>query len=432
MNKQLFILFFALVAAVALVYFIHNEFLFFALLIAIIFFYLVEEKWIKKELSRISDALLQLRNHGNYEKFVLVPYDPFVKVKNQLNNLFEESNFLFETESEIMSSLRDILNLLHIPVFVMDKKGRVLIANGSCNALKKANVKCENCFYYEYFYSLELMDLIAESLNKNVENREVRVGGRIYKANSFHRKLNSEREVVIFVLNDITEQVEKEIMEREFISAVSHELKTPLSVISGALDILKEEQLTESEKMEFIERMESNVYRMNGLVRELLILTEIRHRENIAKARINLKDCIVSILDAEKHFVKEYGFSLHLNLEDVWILGDSFLVKEMIKNIVENALKYSKGSEVSVTLKKGDFAEISIKDNGIGIDEADVEHIFEPFYRLEHSRSRKGGGTGLGLTIAKRVAELHKGHITVRSTRGRGTEFIIQMPFIEN
>ena len=414
------------------VYFLRNNLLFFALLTAIIFFYLTERRWIKKEISHISDALLQLRNHGNYEKFVLLPSDPFIKVKTQLNNLLEESGFLFESESEIMSSLRDILNLLHIPVFVMDKKGRVLIANSSCKTLKKASVKCENCFYYEFFYSLELMDLIAESLDRNVDNREVRVGGRIYKANSFHRKLNSGKEVIIFVLNDITEQIEKEIMEREFISAVSHELKTPLSVISGVLDILKEERLTESEKEEFIKRMESNVSRMNGLVKELLILTEIRHRKNIPKVRINLKDCIISVLDAEKYSFKEGKFSLRSSLEDAWILGDSFLIKEMIKNIVENALKYSRGSEVSVTLKKGDFAEISIKDNGVGINESDIEHIFEPFYRLEHSRSRKGGGTGLGLTIAKRVAELHKGHITVRSAQGRGTEFIIQLPFIEN
>ncbi len=432
MNKRLSLLFFVLVIAVIVAYLLHNNLLFFVLLIAIVFLYLVEKRWVKKELSRMSDALLQLRNRGNYEKFVLLPSDPFIKVKTQLNNLFEESGFLFESEGEIMSILRDILNLLHIPVFVMDKKGRVLIANSPCNTLKKTSVKCGNCFYYEFFYSLELMDLIAESLDRNVNNREVRVGGHIYKANSFHRKLNNKREVVIFVLNDITEQVEKEIMEREFISAVSHELKTPLSVISGALDILKEEQLTELEKMEFIKRMESNVSRMNGLVRELLILTEIRYRKNIPKARINLKDCIVSVLDAEKYSFKEGGFSLRLSLEDVWILGDLFLIKEMIKNIVENALKYSRGSEVSVTLKKGDFAEIGIKDNGIGINEADIEHIFEPFYRLEHSRSRKGGGTGLGLTIAKRVAELHKGHITVRSTRGKGTEFIIQMPFIEN
>ncbi len=432
MSKHLSFLFFVLIASVALAYFIYNDLLFFVSLAVIIFFYLAEKRWIEKEISHISDALLQLRKHGNYEKFVLLPHDPFIKVKIQLNNLFEESSLLFKSENEIMSSLRDILNLLHVPAFVLDKKGHVLITNGSCDILKKANVKCKNCLYYEFFYSLELMDLISLSLDKNVNNREVHVGGRVYKMDSFHRNMDNGGELIISVLNDITEQVEKEIMEREFISAISHELKTPLSIIGGTIDILKEENLTEAEKEEFLKRMENNISRMNMLVRELLTLTEIRHKKNLSKVRINLKDCVLSVLDTEKHIFKEYGFSLCSNLKDVWILGDSFLIKEMLKNIIENALKYSKGSEVSIALRKSDFAEISIKDNGTGIDEDDVEHIFEPFYRLERSRSRKSGGTGLGLTIAKRVAELHKGHITVSSMRGKGTEFLIQIPFIEN
>ena len=432
MNKKLSILFFFLITAVALAYFVHSGILFFALLAGLIFIYLAQNNWIKEEISRISDRVALLRKREHYEKFVLFPSDPFVNVKTQLNNLFEESNFLLKNESEIMANLRDILNLLHIPAFVMDKKGRVLIANGACTVLKKANVNCKNCFYYEYFYSLDLMNLIATSLDMDVSNREVRAGGRVYKMSSFHRKMDNNSEVIISVLEDITEQVEKDIMEREFISAISHELKTPLSVISGVLDILMEEKLTEDERVEFLKRMENNVSRMNMLVRELLILTEIRHKKNISKTRVNLKDCIISVLDAERRAFKEYGFSMHSSLEDVWILGDSFLIKEMVKNIIENALKHSKGSEVSLMLKRSDFAEIHIKDNGIGINENDMEHIFEPFYRLEHSRSRKGGGTGLGLTIAKRVAELHKGHITVHTAQGKGTEFIIQMPFIEN
>jgi signal transduction histidine kinase len=402
------------------------------LIIVLLVILLVARTGFFKELYSVANTIDEMRKGQRIEKFLLSSSDPLIPLKTKLNNLYEEVFSALNSQRDLISNLESVLNLLNTPAFVMDRHGKILTTNAECKVLKKANVNCKRCFYYEFFYNTTLIDLLGKCLNQDVRDIEVSVGGRFYKLNSFGKDMAGQGRVVVCVLNDITDQKEREIMEREFISAVSHELKTPLSVISNIIEIIQDAHLDKEERNEFFESMKKNTNRMNELVQKLLILTEIRNKKQISRIRINLLECVEDVLSNEKGEIEESGISLKKHLKDVWVLGDCFLIKEMVKNIIENALKYSQGDTLTISVSKNNFAIIKIQDNGIGMSENDIAHIFEPFYRLEQSRSRKGGGTGLGLTISKRIAELHRGHITVNSRKGVGTEFIIQLPLVEN
>ena len=145
------------------------------------------------------------------------------------------------------------------------------------------------------------------------------------------------------------------------------------------------------------------------------------------KERVNLKEIAEGIFKIFKQKAEEKGLKLNLICEDKPVIkGDPFKLEQMFINLIDNAIKYTKEGEVTVSLKKVDKKVIvSVRDTGIGIPKEHLDRIFERFYVVDKSRSKKLGGTGLGLSIVKHIVLLHNGKINVKSTVGKGTEFII-------
>ncbi len=234
--------------------------------------------------------------------------------------------------------------------------------------------------------------------------------------------------------NDMTEKLEQiDTSRQEFVSNVSHELKTPLSSIKVLSDsILLQEDIEKEVYIEFLQDINSEIDRMTEIVNNLLALVKLDYREaglNIAETDLNkmLDDILkrLSPLAEQKNInlSKEY-------LKNITVEADEMKFSLAISNLVENAIKYTnEEGSVKVTLDcDHQNAFITVTDTGIGINEEEQTKIFNRFYRVDKTRDRETGGTGLGLSITHSTVILHKGSIKVSSKEGEGSSFIVRIP----
>ncbi len=423
-KYTVFILIFLVIAIFFIV--VHNYTIGIISVIATLPLIVLQYKHLSDNLREATSQIKYLRNGKQNNNYIIRKGDDFADIKEQLNNLSDEIFPMIKNRKDIADQIKNIIDLMDSPVILLDHDGRIVLYNRASEIFMRTS--CNNCFYYELLKNTILLNTVEHCLNANPGNYEFKTEGKIYQINSFRNVYIAGKKLIFCVFNDITLLRKKDNLEREFISAVSHELKTPLSVILGMSEILNEEEISDKERKKYIKSVMKNAERMNELIKKLLILIEIRASKKINKDRINLKECTETVLENERSYAKNKNITIKTDLKDVWIPGDKFLLTEMIRNIVNNAIRYTDKGYVAIKVSKNSFATVTIRDSGIGIDSEILPHLFEPFYRGDNSRTRASGGTGLGLTIAKRIATLHSGNITVKSSIGEGTKFTIQFP----
>ena len=217
--------------------------------------------------------------------------------------------------------------------------------------------------------------------------------------------------------------------QREFLADASHELRGPLMVIRGNLDLLHLGLPSDESEASVREATEESE-RMARLVDDLLFLAEGDAREIVAQDEVAL-DAVVRAVAERAIDVDRGAHNLRIShCEPAMVRGDRDRLAQLLWNLVENALRYTpEGGEVSVSLRNhGGAAELSVADRGIGIPQEQLPRIFERFYRVDKARSRAQGGTGLGLAIVKQIAEAHGGQVRVRSEVGKGSVFAVTLP----
>lgn len=230
--------------------------------------------------------------------------------------------------------------------------------------------------------------------------------------------------------NEMLERLERAFMsERQFSSDASHELRTPLSVIMANSEEALNEKMAIQEYIEILEQINLQSKKMNKIITQLLILTRGDNNDFVvSKDKFNLKDTVENIISELQSFADSYGVSIKYNEQkDILINADQMLITQMFINLITNSCKYGKiGGYVEIlTERKGNNIFISIADNGIGIKEEDIKHIFKRFYRVDKSHS--GDSSGLGLPIVKWIVEAHNGMIEVISEFGKGTTIKIKI-----
>ena len=242
----------------------------------------------------------------------------------------------------------------------------------------------------------------------------------------------TENELVLVLLRDESEAQRVHDVRRDFVANISHELKTPI----GALSLLSEAVLGAKDDAEavsrFAERMQVESKRLTGLVQEIIQLSRVQDSDPLKEAQqLSAGDIIKEALDQCRTTADSRQISLTFqDSEDAMILGDRDQLTMAIHNLIENAINYSPADTkvaVSTTVENG-IITISVADQGIGIPEAEVERIFERFYRVDPARSRETGGTGLGLSIVKHIINKHGGEISVWSSENVGSTFSIRLP----
>ena len=237
---------------------------------------------------------------------------------------------------------------------------------------------------------------------------------------------------VMLLVDDRTEAKRLEVTRRDFVANVSHELKTPIGAISLLTEAIAGAQDDPDTIRKFSASLQKEAARLGSLVQELMQLSRVQGA-NLSETAVELDLALVinDAVDRNQVLAEQRGVKLVTNaMKGSRMVGDYEMLTTAVRNLVENAIAYSdKGSQVGIGLKEvGGVAEIAVTDSGIGISEDDQERIFERFYRVDPSRSRETGGSGLGLSIVKHAASNHKGDVRLFSKEGVGSTFTLRLP----
>ena len=259
----------------------------------------------------------------------------------------------------------------------------------------------------------------------------VRQGGRCCQVMANPVLRDGEVEGAVVVILDITEREERENLRREFTANVSHELKTPLTSISGFAEIIKNGIV----KPEDIPRFAGNIYeesqRLVTLVDDILNLSRLDEADvQLEREDFDLSSLARDVAGRLKASAKKNGVVITVIGDKAEINGVKSIVDEMVFNLVDNAVKYNKqNGRVTVTVdSSSDGTALTVTDTGIGIPQADVDRVFERFYRVDKSHSKEIGGTGLGLSIVKHGAAFHNAKVSLQSTEGEGNTVRLVFP----
>jgi len=269
--------------------------------------------------------------------------------------------------------------------------------------------------------TMELAEL-AKTLNEMAE----RIGGRIETIT----KDQNETQAVLASMNRL------ENIRRDFVANVSHELKTPITSIKGFVETLLEEGENNPEQTQnFLKIIARHTDRLDAIINDLLALCRLEEdgqKRNLNFEQQSLKPAIVSAIELAKLKADAKRIAVELDCDDsITAKINAALLEQAVLNLIDNAVKYSSdGSKIKIDVKKIDGQiEVIVADTGCGIDGEHLDRIFERFYVVDKARSRKLGGTGLGLAIVKHIAQVHEGSVSVESIVGKGSTFIIHLPF---
>ncbi|MEO6501778.1 MAG: ATP-binding protein [Jatrophihabitantaceae bacterium] len=242
---------------------------------------------------------------------------------------------------------------------------------------------------------------------------------------------------VVLRFSDITEARRLELVRRDFVANVSHELKTPVSALTLLAEAVQEAADDPEAVQRFAGRMQREGSRLGRLVQELIELSRLQGAEALpGQALISVGQIVGEAVDRSRLLAEQTGISVVERAEPgLQVRGNETQLSTALGNLVDNAIAYSpQDTRVSVTSRVvtdaegADWVEIAVADQGIGIAEPDLDRVFERFYRVDQARSRATGGTGLGLAIVKHVATNHGGGVSVWSVLGSGSTFTMRLP----
>ncbi len=259
------------------------------------------------------------------------------------------------------------------------------------------------------------------------------------------KNLNGEIIGGVETFRDISEieKINRELtrlnnIKTDFLSMVSHELKTPLTVIKGYIELMLHNRLGKFEPKQFsvLEMIKDRIDKLNLLINDLLDISQLEFGKfKINKMPFNLIELINSKKNEFMIIAQQKNLDLILDLicEEIIIHGDKNRISQVLSNILSNAIKFTNsGGKVLVQLEcNTHYVQIHISDTGIGLTTEQIEKIFDKFYQVDTSNTRKYYGVGLGLAISKDIVEMHEGKISVKSNYGQGSTFTIALPYIE-
>ncbi|HJU89525.1 MAG TPA: ATP-binding protein [Gemmatimonadaceae bacterium] len=262
----------------------------------------------------------------------------------------------------------------------------------------------------------------------DVERDEVTIGGRTLALTA----LPLANGGAVVALYDLTETRRLELVRRDFVANVSHELKTPLTVIGGFAETLESEELTDTQRRQFVDAILTNARRMQRIVDDLLDLSRIESggwRPN--PAVVDVRGLAGELIAASVPEAKRKNISLKIDMPDAAeITADPTALRQILSNLVDNALRYTgEGGTMTIfSAAEPNGVRVGVRDTGVGIAPEHLPRIFERFYRVDTGRSRNAGGTGLGLAIVRHLCDAHGARVSADSVLGKGTTVSVFFP----
>jgi signal transduction histidine kinase len=236
------------------------------------------------------------------------------------------------------------------------------------------------------------------------------------------------------IMQDITTLRETDRLKSELVATVSHDLKQPLSVMRGYVDLLQMHNEFDTQSMHFVTKLEASIRNMRQLIDDLLDFARIESGEEISFERVPIRQVLIDCVEGNRDSAIAKAMTFDHTLPDnlAYVRGDYIRLQQVFNNLIGNAIKYTPPEgEVKITAERnGATVRVSIRDNGLGISPEDKAHIFERFFRVRRPETDSIEGTGLGLAIVKRLIDAHEGKIRVDSKLGEGSEFHVTLPAI--
>ena len=306
-----------------------------------------------------------------------------------------------------------LVNNAALDILSKDESAKVLSDLFTDTVSKRIlNVSDNNFFDYYLDEKEKVYELIVSNINKPWRE--------------------DDKENLIFIsIIDVTEERKRDEMKADFISNASHELKTPITSISGFSELLLEsyDNISKEKVISYLTRIHKESINMKNTIDELLYLSNLESKTTKSELTedVYLDELIEEVYNNYLEKVEKEGLTITKNTFPVCISGSNTLIKHLIINLVDNAIKYNKeNGNIDITLTDdGEDVLLKVSDTGIGIEEKEYDKIFARFYRVEQSRNRKTGGSGFGLPICKRICIAHGTTISVNSKVGVGTVFTI-------
>ena len=376
------------------------------------------------------------------------------KSRDQIRLEADALKHRLEDDLERVKGERDrLLNALSDAVFLIDSNTIIRFANKAARSLFGGRVLMDRPVR-EAFIEPRLTEALLTCIETGepVQSRvvlsqqtsprgdmETRGGANAWVIDAAPLPVSSgEVPVTRVVIRDVTAEHQIEQIRKDFVANASHELRTPLAIINGYLENLLDDDMIDDPGMarRFLEVMRKHTIRISRIVEDMLVISRLESGEANALniEPFKFRSCVNDILERLESVVRQHQASVSVNLADPELLlhGDRFYFTQVLFNLVENALKQNPRPGLQVEIgaaTRGDQIEIWISDNGVGIPNADLPHIFRRFYRVEkHHSQQEIKGTGLGLSIVKRAIEAHQGTVGVTSIPGKETKFLITLP----
>ena len=318
---------------------------------------------------------------------------------------------------------------------LLDAKGRVLSYNTGALRLLGAAAPAEEASVLTLDRSDVFQQLVEQVLDGRRSQVRMERAGRILQLLGDPVLRDGETAGAVLVLLDVTEREQAEQMRREFTANVSHELKTPLTSISGMAEIMKDGLVKQEDVRGFAADIYQESQRLIRLVEDILHLSRLDEGGGgLERQEIDLLDLARTVEDRLQSTAKQHQVELELTGDHAAVQGLPSVVEEMVYNLCDNAIKYNRpGGKASVRVEDGaDAVTVTVSDTGIGIPPEDRERVFERFYRVDKSHSKAIGGTGLGLSIVKHGAALHNAQVELDSAPGKGTTVRLRFPKEQN
>lgn len=378
---------------------------------------------------------------GNYDQKVLIASDDeFGALARALNSMAEQLYRRLDEMKREEGKLRSILESMVEGVVATDRRERIVHLNDVAASI--LDISPDDAMgrpLWEVTRFPRVGDAIVETLDSGkATSTEIIVPqngmDRIVQAQSSALRDSQSRVVgAVLVMHDISELRQLEKMRREFVSNVSHELKTPLTAIRGIVEtMLDDTSMDSSTRTRFLARIRNQTERLSALVSDLLHLSRVESAVAPEHVPVDVREPVRESVHQFLPDSEELGLTICLDLpeESVIVHGDAEALRQVVDNLLQNAIKYTPGDgRIEVHLRRNSTTAIlEVRDTGIGIEPRHQDRIFERFYRVDTARSRDLGGTGLGLAIVKHVVLSHGGEVGVDSVPGKGSTFRVSLP----
>jgi len=393
--------------------------------------------------SIINLALLSIQNitEGKENNNIFLKQKSWIygkQLQNKIENLLlisfsKTKEKIVKNEIEIISNLFENFDE---PVLLFSENGQALVANGIARKIfipDKFQTQYKEKYFWEIFISSEISSTVQKTMEyKDKTLVEIEFGDRLFLLRvAFLNSINS----IFLIFTDISEAKRYYELIKGILSAITHELKTPLTSLNGFLEqiIIEAEEKKLSSILSYAQIAERNCHRLILLTEDIIELEKMHYQKKLNIEKFEINSTINEIMLLFYATAKEKNIELSYKTLDKEIIfsTDKNLFEQILINLVDNAIKYTDHGFVIISAEKtNDKLILSVEDSGIGIEEKEIPKIFEPFYCVDKSRSKQRGGTGLGLSIVKKATIILGGSIDVISHPYKGSKFVVVLPYL--